>query len=204
MCLGPCDFHWHFLRVRAALGCRSGCAPIKTINVCLGMLEVKDGSDGPRFLVCLRILRFLLTWGFILLTLQQFPGNDLDRVKFQTLYHVRTYFKVVFKGIWVSRGSELDETTLILGNGHFGVTTAQHQELTLLYIDVFYISLWGSLEWCTRCLSNSLRMERQTCAVPVSSQLVTGQSNIPWALHSDNGEFSCKRSWWERMGQENV
>lgn len=110
----------------------------------------------------------------------------------------------VFKGIWVSRGSELDETTLILGNGHFGVTTAQHQELTLLYIDVFYISLWGSLEWCTRCLSNSLRMEHQTCAVPVSSLLVTGQSNTPWALHSDNGEFSCKRSWWERMGQENV
>lgn len=50
--------------------------------------------------------------GFILVSLQPFPGNYLALGQFQSLCDVIKYFEVVFL-----EGSELDETTLVLGNG---------------------------------------------------------------------------------------
>jgi len=158
---------------------------------------VKDGAGGPRFPICLGILRLLMTRGFILPSLQPFPGNYLIPVKFQSPCDARTYFEVAFL-----KSSEL-ETTPVLGSGQYGDITAQHPCADPCVWRYFYRHPWGSTEWCMSSWSNSLRKECPTCAarslLPVAPlqvvRLLLLHSDTPWALHIANRKRNCKRSW---------
>lgn len=99
------------------------------------------------------------------------------------------YFEVMFL-----KGSELDETMLILRNGQYGGITAQHPSADLCVWRCFYRHPWGSPEWCMSSWSNNLRKGHQTCAarslLPVASLQAAGlfllHSDTPWALYIAN------------------
>lgn len=146
----------------------------------------------------------LMTQSFSLLSLWPFPGNDLAPLQFQSLCDVIVCFEVVFL-----KRSGLGETTLVLGNGQYGVIKAQHPSADPCVWRCFYRHQWGSPERYTSSWSNNSRKGHQTCAahspLPVTPLQVAGllllHSDTSLAVQIANGMRGCKKGWWERTDQ---